>query len=530
MSIEARWGGVGHDLRRYPRRRRSAQHRLPLTEIAEPPAASTAAPSPVADGRRGVPTLALLVLGCFALAALSLLLPSVPTQDSWSWIVWGREVLHFSLDTTSGSSWKPLPVLFTTVFSVFGDAAPELWLMVARAGGLLAVLFAYRIAARLAGPPFGVLAGVVAGVSMLAADWLRYLAHGNVEPLSAGLVLGAVDRGLDGHRHQAIALGFLASLGRPEIFPFVLAYAVFVFFRRGTNRFVVAGLLLLVPALWLGGDWWGAGDPFYGSSKAAGFKERQEHRAEAVARSGSAGKGLTVSGTPGVGNTLHGASNILMIPVQVAALVGVFFAWRRRQREALVLAAAAVALILIVALMVELGYGGSPRFLFPAAGLVCVLAGYGVASLARAAGRGWRSAAVVVLVVAASAPFLVTRVGTFSDRADDISLRAQLQDDLDRAVDAAGGGDRLRSLGHARVNPSFAHQVAWDLDLPMGSVGPLIYPAVLFDGPQTRVSPGASPRIPSATNTHVRVTRLASVHDWLIVQVKRVPPSQRKKP
>jgi hypothetical protein len=57
----------------------------------------------------------------------------VPTQDSWSWIVWGREVLHFSLDTTSGSSWKPLPVLFTTVFigmatgSALGSLALAHW-------------------------------------------------------------------------------------------------------------------------------------------------------------------------------------------------------------------------------------------------------------------------------------------------------------------------------------------------------------------------------------------------------------------
>jgi hypothetical protein len=471
--------------------------------------------------------LPLLVAGCFVLAALSLLLPSVPTQDSWSWIVWGREVVHFNLDTTAGSSWKPLPVLFTTVFSVFGDAAPELWLVVARAGGLLAVLFAYRIAAKLAGAGAGVLAGVVAGVSMLAADWLRYLAHGNVEPLSAGLVLGAVDRALDGHRHQAAFLAFLASLGRPEIFPFLLVYALFVFFRRGTNRIVIAALLVAVPALWLGGDWWGAGDPFYGSSKAAGFKDRQQHRAEAVARSGSAGKGLSASGTPGVGNTLKGASDILMIPTEIAAVVGILFAWRRRRKEALVIAAAAVALILMVALMVELGYGGSPRFLFPAAGLVCVLAGYGVAELARLAGGGWRSGAVVALVVAASVPLLVTRVGTFGDRADDIDLRAQLQDHLDQAVEAAGGGDRLRALGHPRINPSFAHQLAWDLDVPMGDVGPLRYPAVIFDGPQTRVSPGASPRIPSATNTHVKVTRLAAVGGWVAVTLEKVPPGKR---
>jgi hypothetical protein len=486
-----------------------------VTEIAEPPAAAAAAPRQ--DRVRRVPLLPLLVAGCFVLAALSLLLPSVPTQDSWSWIVWGREVLHFNLDTTSGSSWKPLPVLFTTVFSVFGGAAPELWLVVARAGGLLAVLFAYRIATRLAGQ----VAGVVAAISLLAADWLRYLAHGNVEPLSAGLVLGAVDRHLEGHRHQAAFLAFLASLGRPEIFPFLLGYAAYIVFRKHTQRVFVVALLLLVPALWLGGDWWGAGDPFYGSSKAAGFKDRQEHRAEAVARSGSAGKGLSASATPGVRNTLKGASDILMIPVEIFALVGIFFGWRRRQRETLAIAAAAVALIVLVAFMVVLGYGGSPRFLFPAAGLICVLAGVGVAGLVRAAGGGWRSALVGAAVIAASTPLFITRVGTFSDRADDVDLRAQIQDNLDEAIAQAGGGARLRKLGHARINPSFAHQLAWALDVPMGEVGPVRYPAVFFDGPQTRVSPGAGPRIPSATNSHVRVQQLAQTKGWLAVRVVR---------
>src|SRR5439155_7232133 len=270
---------------------------------------------------RAVPTLPLLVLGCFAIAALSLAGPSVPTQDSWSWIVWGREVAHLSLDTTAGSSWKPLPVLFTTPFSVFGHIAPELWLLVARAGGLLAVLFAYRIAARLAGPALGVVAGVVAAVSMASADWVRYLAHGNVEPLSAGLVLGAVDRHLGGHRHQAAVLGLLAALGRPELFPFLLVYAIFVLRRQQATVAVMVALVLAVPVLWLGGDWWGAGDPFYGGSKAAGFSERQTHRTEAVKRKHAAEKGLTASAQPSFGNTLKGGANILMIPVEIAALL-----------------------------------------------------------------------------------------------------------------------------------------------------------------------------------------------------------------
>ena len=490
-----------------------------MTEIAEPPAPAATASAPRRD--RALPNLPLLVAGCFVLAALSLVGPSVPTQDSWSWIVWGREVAHLALDTTSGSSWKPLPVLFTTPFSLFGDAAPELWLVMARAGGLLAILFAYRIAARLAGPPYALVAGVVAAGSLAAADWLRYLAHGNVEPLSAGLVLGAVDRHLEGHVNQAAALGLLAALGRPELFPFLLAYAAYVVMRRGAHRVAMVALLLVVPALWLGGDWWGAGDPFYGSSKAAGFSERQEHRTEAVKREGAAEKGLTASAQPSFGNTLHGGSNLLMIPVQLAAVVGIGFAWRRRRRDVLVLAGGALTLALLVALMVPLGYGGSPRFMFPAAAIVCVLAGLGVAWLLEAVGpsRG-RVLAVAAVLIAATVPFAAIRAGTDRDRIHDIRLRTQLQDNLDRAIERAGGGDRVRSLGHPRVNPSFAHQLAWDLDVPMDEVGPYVLPAVIFRGPQTRVSPGAPPRLP---RFDVRSRRIGRAPGWRIYRVVSAP-------
>src|SRR3954465_7720907 len=101
------------------------RRRPTLTEIAERQAGLPAA---ISRRSRAAPTLPLLVLACFVLAALSLAGPPVPPQDSWSWIVWGGEGAPPSLDTTAGSSWKPLPVLFTTPFSLFGDIAPELWL------------------------------------------------------------------------------------------------------------------------------------------------------------------------------------------------------------------------------------------------------------------------------------------------------------------------------------------------------------------------------------------------------------------
>ena len=90
-----------------------------------------------------------LAAAALVIAALSLLIPSTPSYDPWAWIVWGREIVHLKLHTTGGPSWKPLPVIFTTVFSVFGRAAPDLWLVVARAGALMAVLMTFKLAVRL---------------------------------------------------------------------------------------------------------------------------------------------------------------------------------------------------------------------------------------------------------------------------------------------------------------------------------------------------------------------------------------------
>jgi len=84
-----------------------------------------------------------------AIAALSLLIPSTPSYDPWSWIVWGREIAHVDLQTTGGPTWKPLPVIFTTVFSLFGKAAPDLWLVVGRAGALMAVAMVFKMCVRL---------------------------------------------------------------------------------------------------------------------------------------------------------------------------------------------------------------------------------------------------------------------------------------------------------------------------------------------------------------------------------------------
>ena len=90
-----------------------------------------------------------LALVALTVGALSLLIPSTPSYDPWAWIVWGREIVHLKLQTTGGPSWKPLPMIFTVPFALFGNAEPNLWLVVARAGAVAAVVMVFRLSFRL---------------------------------------------------------------------------------------------------------------------------------------------------------------------------------------------------------------------------------------------------------------------------------------------------------------------------------------------------------------------------------------------
>ena len=132
---------------------------------------------------------------CLAVAVALLAVTATLAYDPWAWLVWGRELGDLELDTTGGPSWKPLPVLVATVVAPFGDAAPVVWLVLARTVGLLSVLAVYRLAERLAGRVAGVLA---AALLVLTPDtgprFVRLVLEGHSAPVTAGLAAWAAER------------------------------------------------------------------------------------------------------------------------------------------------------------------------------------------------------------------------------------------------------------------------------------------------------------------------------------------------
>ena len=183
----------------------------PAHQAAEPPRDSGAAQSWWRDLLSS--PLVIWSVICLALAALSAaILPTVPSYDPWSWIVWGRELVnpHLGFSTGGGPSWKPLPVIFTTVYGLFGGASPTLWVITARAGGLMSLVAAYRLASRMTPGEtwMRAVAGVLAAIGIvLTQEWAYYMYRGTSEPMLVGLSLWAVDRHLGGQARRGVPAG-----------------------------------------------------------------------------------------------------------------------------------------------------------------------------------------------------------------------------------------------------------------------------------------------------------------------------------
>jgi hypothetical protein len=396
-----------------------------------------------------------LVLACLGLAALSLLGPSNPTYDPWAWIIWGREIAHLDLNTVSGPSWKPLPVLFTTVLSLFGDdAAPNLWLVVARAGGFLAIAMAYRLGSRLGGWP----AGVIAALALLFADgYVRTFWRGNSEGILVAVCLLAVERHLDGRRADAFLLGFAAALLRPEVWPFFGLYGLWLAWVEPRRRLLVLGAFAVNGVLWFAPEYWGSGDWLRAANRA--------HQPNPDSPAFADHPFLEV---------FNRSSGILAPPVLIGALLALVRPIREHRWDVrLSLAASATVLMVVVGLMTEAGFAGNLRYVALPAALVCVLAGVGwvdlVGTVAARFGRRFATALAVALVAAAGV-YLATNVDKIGDGVERTRKEADAYNTLPAAIAKAGGIDTFRRC-HVYTGHFQVPAVAWYLKLHTGQVG-----------------------------------------------------------
>jgi len=480
-----------------------------------------------------------MALGSLLLGSLSLLYPSTPSYDPWGWLLWGREILHLKLNTVGANSFKPLPVLFTLPFALFGKAQPDLWLAVGRSGAIFAVAMAFRLAARLTlwfGPAkdgswtasrlisYGpaILAGAIAAISVvLAPEYVRDAAIGYSEDLGAGIVLLAVDRHLDDKPRQAFVLGFFPALDRPEIWAFWGLYGLYLFRRDPGARKLVVALFAAVPCLWFLPELWGSGHIFRGVNQAL-----HPHNGAASFSKCPYCTELRAAS--------HSVLSRVKITVALIAAGAAFSIWRALRRrtsglaaavreqahrpEGIVLVMAVVGILwfLEITAMTQAGFSGNTRYLIIGGALVLVVGAVGWGVLALKLGqllarriRPATGAAVAVLALTAAFLVFPDWVGThFKARSLNHALRyqAELRADVSKIIHRAGGARKVLACGSVETENYEVPMVAWYLGVesidvadepppPTPGTPPPPDPNVIFQARDTGTA-GLLPKIP----------------------------------
>jgi len=442
--------------------------------MLEAPIVEPMAPKPAPPTRRALaPRHAWIItgVGVVVLSVLLLLWARTrPGYDPYGWLVWGYQTLHLSLNLGGAPSWKPLPYLFTVPYAVAGHYELWLWMITAVAVSLAGGIFAGRIAYRATGggSPAGasdpirryspVVAAIFAGLAVLGLeDYMHYILSVQSDPMIVTFCLAGIDMYLCKHYRWAFVFGVLGSLGRPEVWPFLGVYSIWLWFKLPRMRWMVCGGIALIAFMWFGIPWITNGRPNIAGELAL-RSPRELHQNK-------------ITGTISRFTELH------YLPVWIAALATVALAALRRNRLVLALAAGVVVWVLIEVAFAFHGFPALPRYMFEAGALAAVLAGIGVGwalTELPKLGRGfppWAGIPVVAVLVASLVPGAVAR-----GRAERVDLRHERGRTnqiklLETTIDTLGGYRHIRDCGEPVTVVEYTSTLAWLTHLDVGSVG-----------------------------------------------------------
>ncbi len=450
-----------------------------------------------------------MVAACLVVGALTVLIAPALGYDAWAWMVWARELTQLSLDTTGGPSWKPLPVLISAPFAWLDGLAPVVWLALVRGAALYSLWLAGRCAARLAGAPAAAAAAAFAALALLlSTDLPRTALFGSSEPLLVALLLGAVLLWLNGDPLRALALIALAGLIRPELWLLGFVAGLWLAHTLPTRRPQLALLIVAPPLIWMLLDWAGSGGLAQGAQTAQSTTPTSAARAalpalEVVSRFGDS----------------------VILPVLILALIALPLAWRRGSRELLLLALLAAVWVAVVGAMAQFGFTGARRYLVGPAALSCVIAGVGAGWLIASLAAGWLRLAAGGVVAALLIGFGLSVLRTDARLLSVARLQASQFDQLDGAINAAGGRDAVVTVGAPAINPYAQTALAWKLRLPLSGVQGTWAstaanpnwqpPAIVFVAP-TRLT-GPKPAFAAS----VSVSKLTSFGRWQLYKARR---------
>ena len=292
---------------------------------------------------------------------------SRPGFDPYGWLVWGHQTLHLI------ARHERRAVMEAAAVRVHGALRAVRPLSTVAVDGECLCAGAERlgvrgrIAFRLTAAPPGRrwaawIAALFAGLCVLGINnYVHYTLSAQSDPMIVALVLAAVDCGLSGRRRWALACALLASLGRPEAWPFLALYAGCLWRSEAAMRPYVLGAVVVLLLLWFG-------IPAISS------------RSLFVAADNAMNSGQAVAGDKLTG-VLRRFVDINATPVDLAALLGCALGAWRRDRRIVGLAAGVVVWVLVEIAFAYHGWPALQRYMFEAGGVMIVLAAVAVGRL-----------------------------------------------------------------------------------------------------------------------------------------------------
>jgi hypothetical protein len=349
-------------------------------------------------------------------------------------------------------------------------------------------------------------AGGFAGIGLLGMQAYPHLILiANSDQLNVALCLAAIDAHLGRRPRLALAVLVAAALGRPELWPFVALYAVWLWLRvPGARPWSLLGLAL-IPVAWFSVPALTSNSIFHAGDLALN-------------------QVTIIHGNKVVG-VIERWRSLYELPVQIAAGLGVVLAAVRRDLETLGLAGVAALWVVIEIAFAYHGWSAVSRYLIEPAAVMVVIAG-GLVGRLLADGPAWATIvhrfdsagrwvapvlgtlgpALVVVLIVSLAPAANRRVRVWRQGISDARHDAKVIRRLTDVIAKVGGGKRILACGQPVSYNRLQSTLAWAVGINVGATGynvgksisrgrPIVAFTVHHDGWQVRpynLAPGSA--------------------------------------